>query len=65
MEADRIVIFLSRYQRQPSSDPSSTIPRYSELAEGNFPVDTDNEALKETLERIREIIRRSRSQETL
>ncbi len=60
MEADEVVVFLSRYHRPSDEEASPTDPRYSELAEGIFRVTTENEALRESLERIRDAIRRNR-----
>ena len=61
MEADEIVIFLSRYHQPRKDSEHSTDPRYTELAEGTFPIDTRHEELRESLERIRAAIRHNRS----
>jgi len=64
MEADEVVIFLSRFHRPSEENAAvSTLPRYTELAEGAFTIHTDNEALRETLERIRNAILRNRGEE--
>jgi hypothetical protein len=62
MEADEIVIFLSRYHEPPTENNRPSVPRYSELAEGNFSVSVTDDALRESLERIREAIRRNREE---
>ena len=60
MEADEVVVFLSRYHRPKDTAREPTVPRYTELAEGNFTAETENGELRETLERIRKAIHRNR-----
>jgi hypothetical protein len=62
MEAEKVVIFLSRYHREDEKPLLPSVPHYSEQARGEFPVSTEDPRLAETLERIREWIRKNRQE---
>ncbi len=59
MKADRLVFFHSRYHPLKAEDPR-TVPRYRELARGDFQTLPEDEALRERFERIRHWIRKNR-----
>jgi len=63
MEAESIVFFLSRYHA-PREEDRSTVPRYRELATGEFSGPLRNEALRETFEAIRREIAKNRKEPT-
>jgi hypothetical protein len=60
MEAEKVVVFLSRHHSREEERDDSTIPRYHERAEGAFSLPEGDETLTRSFERIREWIRRNR-----
>lgn len=64
MEADRIVIFPSRYHATPAAakEDDETVPRYSELATGDFRLPENDERLQKCFLRIRRDILRNRGE---
>jgi hypothetical protein len=63
MEAEKVVVFLSRHHSPAEERDSSTIPRYHEQAKGEFSLPEGDEDLAESFERIREWIRRNREKQ--
>ncbi len=61
MEADQVVIFVSKYHKQQfeNSNAQST-PYYLEIATGSFRIPKDNQRLKECFLKIRQDILRNR-----
>ena len=57
MEAEEIVIFLSRYHQNDGHPAEETVPRYPERARGTFQAPVRHPEVAEILERIREEIR--------
>jgi len=63
MEAEKVVVFLSRYHQPPEGEEDRpTIPRYHEQASGEFSLPEGDEALAESFDRIRKWIRRNREE---
>jgi len=61
IEAEKIVIFNSRYAAKHDQDThEATDPGYSELAEGEFDICTKDQALREQFEAIKKYILENR-----
>lgn len=61
LQADKVVIFHSKYHKPPThTEESSTVPRYYELAEGEFNVCTEDAKLQEKFEAIKNSIKKNR-----
>ena len=61
MRAEKVVVFASKYHTIiPKKDTPSTIPYYHESATGAFPLEIEDEALKERFEKTKELIRCNR-----
>ncbi|WP_292658854.1 hypothetical protein [Nitratifractor sp.] len=63
MAADRIVIFASKYHPMPNEDSTDeTVPRYAEAAVGEFRLPDADPRLRESFQKIRQLIRRHREE---
>ena len=61
LQAEKVVIFHSKYHPVVPKKTPSTVPYYEELAKSEFEVKTDNEALRAQFEKIKETIQCNRS----
>ena len=61
LQADKVVIFHTKYHPVHTKNEEDTIPYYEELAQSNFHIETDDEALKSQFEKIKETIKCNRS----
>jgi hypothetical protein len=63
MEAERIVIFPSKYHTAPpKNEHENTVPRYSELATGAFKIPKKDPRLQACFLKIRQDILRNRGE---
>ena len=61
MHVSKVVVFESKYSIVEMEEKSEdTVPRYTELAEGSFDIETDNEEIRVYFEKIREDIIKNR-----
>ena len=56
MSADNIVIFNSKYHMPAREEPTTTDPRYHELARADFVIQTDDREIREKFESIKKRI---------
>jgi hypothetical protein len=60
LHADKVVIFHSKYHKPSAqTDDHTTIPRYFELASGEFDIETEETKLKEKFEDIKYSIKKN------
>jgi len=60
MTADRIVLFNSKYAAgRQTEDDTDTVPRYHELASGDFETPKENRKLSEQFEKLKQNIRKN------
>ena len=63
MAADRVVIFASKYHSMPDEERADeTIPRYAEAALGEFRLPDTDPRLRESFQKIRQLILRNREE---
>jgi len=60
LQADRVILFNSRYVSASTPDSSETVPHYHELADGSFEDHTTHPDLRAQFKRLRHIIRTHR-----
>ncbi|HFS82463.1 MAG TPA: DUF721 domain-containing protein [Epsilonproteobacteria bacterium] len=60
LKADKVVVFHSRYHPLTTPPVPETVPHFTELATGTFPVKSDTPELIEQFERIKTTIGRNR-----
>jgi len=60
LEVSNIVVFNSKYHIDKKSKPTQTDPKYSELSDASFTIETDDEDIRAKFEDIKSIIIRNR-----
>ncbi len=60
LEVSNIVVFNSKYHTDEKSKPTQTDPKYSELSDASFTIETDDEDIRAKFEDIKSIIIRNR-----
>jgi len=61
LQAEKVVIFHTKYHPVHTKEEEETIPYYEELAQSSFNIETDDEALRSQFEKIKETIKCNRS----
>lgn len=56
MSAENIVIFNSKYHTPAQEEPPSTDPKYHELAQADFLIQSDDQSIREKFESIKKRI---------
>lgn len=61
LQAEKVVIFHTKYHPVHTKEKEETIPYYEELAQNSFTIETEDKALKSQFEKIKETIKCNRS----
>ena len=60
LQANKVVVFHSKFHTPERENPSSAVPRYSELSTAEFPIETSDDELKNRFENIQKQIEKNR-----
>lgn len=60
LEVSSVVVFNSKYHTEEKSEPTQTDPKYSELSDASFTIETEDEDIRAKFEDIKRTIMHNR-----